>query len=263
MTETPAKAPNDSAPNAVILSAGQGKRLSPLTDDCPKCLVEVAGRTILDWQIAALAEAGVRRVSVVTGFRADLVEERLTRSAATHGVSAETIYNPFYSVADNIGSCWAARERFGPDTLLINGDSLFEADVALRLLAEAKDNALTVTCDRKPRYDADDMKVQLDGDRLTAIGKTLADPVDGEAIGMIRMRGGAGPRFAAALRTALADTEALKRWYLSIVDAMAQEGGVHAVVLDGERWCEVDFPTDLAIAETTVQSFGSTRRRAV
>ncbi len=92
--------------NAVILSAGQGKRLSPLTDARPKCLVPIAGRPILEWQVRALATAGVDDITVVTGFCANAVEAMLM----TINVPAEvsTVYNPFYTVADNIGSCWAA-----------------------------------------------------------------------------------------------------------------------------------------------------------
>jgi len=59
---------------AIILSAGQGKRLSPLTDTRPKCLVELSGRTVLHWQLKHLAEAGITEAVVVTGFAADTVE---------------------------------------------------------------------------------------------------------------------------------------------------------------------------------------------
>ena len=59
----------------VILSAGQGKRLSPLTDDRPKCLVELSGRAVLHWQLAHLSSVGVSEAVVVTGFRADRVDD--------------------------------------------------------------------------------------------------------------------------------------------------------------------------------------------
>ena len=61
----------------VILSAGQGKRLSPLTDDRPKCLVELSGRSVLHWQLRHLASVGVTEAVVVTGFRADAVEAEI------------------------------------------------------------------------------------------------------------------------------------------------------------------------------------------
>ena len=233
--------------NAVILSAGQGKRLSPLTDARPKCLVPIAGRPILEWQLRSLAAAGVDEIAVVTGFCADAVDAMVM----TTNVPAEvrTVYNPFYTVADNIGSCWAAKDLIGPDTLLLNGDTLFEPEIASRVLEQAT-ASISVTIDRKDSYDSDDMKILRDGDRLTAIGKTLELPVDGESIGMIRFQDGGGDRFVAAMRSALKDQATLKRWYLSIIDELSREGGVGTVSIEGLAWSEIDFPRDMPIAES-------------
>lgn len=238
--------------NAVILSAGQGKRLSPLTDSRPKCLVQIGGRPILEWQIRALADAGVEDIAVVTGYGADAVEAMLKTTSFPAAV--RTIYNPFFTVADNIGSCWAAKDLIGRDSLLLNGDTLFEPAIARRVLAKAL-APITVTVDRKDSYDADDMKVRRDGDRLVAIGKTLSDPVDGESIGMIRFRGDGGARFVRAMDRALRDEATLRRWYLSIIDGLAQEGGVGVVSIEGLAWSEVDFLRDLPIAERKVARF--------
>lgn len=238
--------------NAVILSAGQGKRLSPLTDARPKCLVPIGGRPILEWQVRALADAGVEEISVVTGFCADAVEAFLK----TTSVPAEvrTVFNPFYTVADNIGSCWSAKDLIGEDTLLLNGDTLFEPAIVERV-REAAELPISVTVDAKETYDSDDMKIRRDGARLTAIGKTLSLPVDGESIGMIRFRAEGGDRFVSAMRAALTDPATLNRWYLSIIDGLAQEGGVGVVSIAGLSWSEIDFLRDLPIAESKVSRF--------
>ncbi|MEM7498466.1 MAG: phosphocholine cytidylyltransferase family protein [Pseudomonadota bacterium] len=238
--------------NAVILSAGRGKRLSPLTDTRPKCLVEIGGRSILEWQLRAIAANGIDRVAIVTGFETAQVERAVERMGVHF--APEIVFNPFHSVADNIGSCWEARNHIGADTVLMNGDTLFDTGVLARLLTHAS-APVTVTADAKPHYDADDMKIRAAGDRLTAIGKTLEGAVDGESIGMLRFMGDGGELFRAAMRAALERPEALKRWYLSIIDALAQDGHVGVVRLQGERWCEVDFPTDLGHAEATVATF--------
>ena len=238
--------------NAVILSAGQGKRLSPLTDARPKCLVPVAGRPILEWQLRSLAAAGVDEVAVVTGFCADAVEAMLMTINVP--IEVRTVYNPFYTVADNIGSCWAAKDLFGADTLLLNGDTLFEPEIVSRVLSQAT-APISVTIDSKGNYDSDDMKIRREGDMLTAIGKTLELPVDGEAIGMIRLQNGGGDRFVAAMRAALQHEETLKRWYLSIIDELAREGGVGVVSIAGLTWSEIDFPRDLPIAESKVAHY--------
>jgi len=237
---------------AVILAAGQGRRLAPLTDTRPKCLVDVAGRPILAWQLDALAEAGAERAVVVTGFGSGAVEAALTVIAPSIPVTCR--HNPFFAVADNIGSCWVARDLFAADTLLMNGDTLADPRIVARLLAEAE-APVTVTIDRKPAYDADDMKVRLAGDRLSRIGKDLAAPVDGESIGLIRFRGQGGGRFAAALDEALRVPDALRRWYLSVIDAMAGEGDVGVLDIAGLPWAEIDYPADLAAAAARLGAF--------
>lgn len=238
--------------NAVILSAGQGRRLSPLTDHRPKCLVEVAGRPLLAWQLEALAHAGVAEATVVTGFGAAAVEAALAVMAVPMVVTCR--HNPFFAVADNIGSCWAARDLFRSDTLLINGDTLIDPRIVETVLTASR-LPITVTIDRKTSFDADDMKVRLSGDRLARIGKDLSDPVDGESIGLLRFRESGGARFAAAVDEALRDPAALSRWYLSVVDALAAGGAVGSVSIAGLPWAEVDFPRDLAIAAARVGEF--------
>jgi L-glutamine-phosphate cytidylyltransferase len=238
--------------NAVILSAGQGRRLSPLTDQRPKCLVELAGRPLLAWQLEALARAGVTDATVVTGFGAAAVEAALAVMALPVLVTCR--HNPFYAVADNIGSCWVARDLFQEDTLLINGDTLVDPRIVETVLAASR-LPITVTIDRKASFDADDMKVRLAGDRLARIGKDLSDPVDGESIGLLRFRDAGGARFAAALDEALRDPAALSRWYLSVVDALAAAGEVGTVSIAGLPWAEVDFPRDLAIAAARLDEF--------
>jgi choline kinase len=215
-------------------------------------LVPIAGRPILEWQLRALASAGVEEATVVTGFCADAVDAMLMTINVPLEVS--TIYNPFYTVAANIGSCWAARDLLGSDTLLMNGDTLFEPEIISRVLEQAT-APISVTIDSKGTYDSDDMKIRRQGDRLTAIGKTLELPVDGEAIGVIRFQNGGGERFVAAMRSALKDQATLKRWYLSIVNELANEGGVGLVSIEGLTWSEIDFPRDMPIAESKVARF--------
>lgn len=238
--------------NAIILSAGQGRRLAPLTDSRPKCLIEIAGRPLLEWQLRALEAAGVRDVTLVTGFGADAVEAAAKVVAGDIAVTCR--YNPFFGVADNIGSCWIARDLFGDDTILLNGDTLVCPRI-LRRLRAAPDRPISLAVDSKPAYDSDDMKVRLDGARLARIGKGLSDPVDGESIGALRFAGRGGARFAAALDATLRRDGAHAYWYLSVIDGLADEGVVGAMPIAGLPWAEVDFPRDLAPAAESVAAF--------
>lgn len=231
---------------AIILSAGQGKRLMPLTAEQPKCLIDLSGRSLLEWQLRGLVKAGVTETVIVTGFRADRVEQALA-GMSVPGLRVRTLYNPFYALADNTASCWVARHEMQGPFLILNGDTLFEPAIAQRLLTMATD-PITVTIDAKQDYDADDMKVRTDAaGRLLAIGKTLPlDIVTGESIGFLRFSAEGGAAFAAEVEQVLRTPEGLRRWYLSVIDGLAQRNGIVGTVsIQGLEWGEMDFPDDV------------------
>ena len=232
---------------AIVLSAGQGKRLLPLTATRPKCLLDVGdNQSVLDVQLGALARCGIEHTTVLVGFGADHVDHDL--AVARFGkMEVSTLYNPFYAITDNLATCWIARSAMVDDFLLLNGDTLFEDDL-LRQVLEAPEAPITVTIDRKPEYDADDMKVTLDADRrLAAIGKRLPlHTVDGESIGMLRFQGSGVQTYTDALDFAMRQPESLSNWYLSVVNALAQKIAVQTVSIEGLWWAEIDSPEDLA-----------------
>ncbi|MFN3389365.1 MAG: NTP transferase domain-containing protein [Allosphingosinicella sp.] len=230
---------------AIILSAGKGSRLLPLTADRPKCLIALSGRSLLEWQLDALAASGVREVVVVTGFRDDLVEAAV---AGRPGV--RTAFNPFYHVADNLGSVWMVRGELDRDTLLLNGDTLVSTRLLARVLG-AQSGPIAVTVDEKDAYDADDMKVLRQGDRLLRIGKALEPgQYNAESIGLLAFRGEGGAAFAAQVDTMMRWPDGTRRWYLRAIDQLAQNGAeVRTVSIVGEEWQEVDFPEDVVKAE--------------
>ena len=237
---------------AVILSAGKGSRLLPLTADKPKCLIELSGKSLLEWQLDALAASGIDEIVVVTGFRDDLVD---AVTARRQGV--RTLFNPFYHVADNLGSVWIAREEFGRDTLLLNGDTLIST--ALLAKVQAADGAgITVTVDEKAEYDADDMKVLRDGIRLLRIGKALEPgEYNAESIGLLAFRGDGGRLFIDEVERMMRTSEGTRRWYLRAIDALAVDHEVQTVSIMGEEWQEVDFPEDLEKARALTARWAS------
>lgn len=229
---------------AVILSAGKGSRLLPLTADRPKCLIELSGRSLLEWQLDALERAGIEEVVVVTGFREDLVD-----SVARRRRGVRTLFNPFYHVADNLGSVWMARAELDRDTLLLNGDTLV-SPALLATVLEARTGPIAVTIDEKPSYDADDMKVLRDGDRLIRIGKALEPgQYNAESIGLLAFRREGPGLFADQVDRMMRQPDGTRRWYLRAVDALARSGAeVSTVSIRGEEWQEVDFPEDVEAA---------------
>ena len=228
---------------AIVLSAGQGRRLLPLTERVPKCMLPVQGRPLIAWQLDALLRCGVGDITVVVGYGAEVVEAGLAEFG--HRQRIRTLYNPFFATTDNLVSCWVARGEMQGEFLILNGDTLFEAGVLKSLLA-APEHPVTLAISRKDRYDEDDMKVIREGDRLLSVGKKLPlDRVDAESIGMMTFRG-EGPRhFREAIDKAMRTPDAQKQWYLSLIDTLAKTGMVYTQPISPQGWAEVDSAADL------------------
>lgn len=231
---------------AIVLSAGQGRRLLPLTADRPKCLLSVDGQTcVLRRQLELLAGCGIPRAVVVTGFGAEQVQRELD-SQPIPGLAVETLFNPFYASSDNLATCWLARTAMDEDFVLMNGDTLFESSVLEGLLGSGP-APITVTIDHKAHYDEDDMKVSLDArGRLLAIGKSLPeDAVGAESIGLLLFRESGPKLFVDALEQAVRQEGALRRWYLSVVNELAQRTAIETFGIPGRWWQEIDAARDL------------------
>ncbi|MEM9055351.1 MAG: phosphocholine cytidylyltransferase family protein [Pseudomonadota bacterium] len=228
---------------AIILAAGRGSRLLPLTENLPKCLLPVGGTTVLSLQLDTLERAGVDEAVIITGFMAGSVEAEIAERSGPMRVRA--LFNPFYQVADNLASCWMAREFMDGDFLLINGDTLIEQSLAEHVI-QSPVNSIQVTIDKKSAYDSDDMKVSLNGMALTAIGKTLStDETHGESIGFLRFMQDGPQLFRAKLHQMMRTGDGVQAWFLSAIDALAKTGTtVSTYSIEGMTWAELDTLED-------------------
>ena len=243
---------------AIILSAGQGSRLGHMTDARPKCLIEFGGRSLLDRQLDTLDANNVGEAVVVTGFHDELVDAAIEqRRAAGQGPNVRTVFNPFFKVADNLGSLFLVRDELDGNCLVWNGDTLVSNALMSRVVGNSSQDGICVTVDRKPAYDEDDMKVIRDENngRLRAIGKRIAAGVNAESIGLLAFRGDGGPRFRDAIEKAMRTGEGTTIWYLRVIHHLAQNGDVWTLDIAGEEWGEVDFPEDVERAEALVKSW--------
>lgn len=233
---------------AIILSAGQGRRLLPLTENTPKCLLPVTDKPVLVWQIDALLAVGIDDITIVAGFQVGLIEALLQQRYVNHP-TIKILFNPFFEVADNLASCWIARGEMTGDFLILNGDTVIEAALIAQVL-NSKLAPITLSVDYKNAYDADDMKVQLDPDGWVKQVSKIIPPhqVDAESIGLIYFREQGPKIFSQAVESALRHPAELKSWYLSIIDALAKQHLVNSCSVKGYRWCEIDFIEDLAKA---------------
>lgn len=246
---------------AIILSAGQGSRLLPLTAERPKCLIDFSGKSLIAWQVEALFAHGVNDIVIVTGFMTEMVESEL-ESLARPGLTLNTCFNPFYKVADNLASCWMARESMNQDFLILNGDTLVSKDIIAKVV-QPSSWPIAVTIDIKDHYDSDDMKVSRTGEKLIAIGKTLsAAQSNAESIGFLAFRGAGVDLFRDAVDAYMRTPVGVENWYLKIIDSIAPTGKVGTVSIEGLEWSEVDFLNDIEIATRLTDKWAANGRPA-
>ena len=165
----------------VILAAGMAKRLRPLTDTKPKCLLKVGERTLLERTVDAMRQAGIQEFLVVTGYRGEMIREFLTSHFSF--LTFHFLDNTDYEHNNNIYSLWMACQKVrGSEFLLMDSDILCDPAAVVRI-AQEQTSALAVN---RHELGEEEMKVVVDVDsRITEISKTCR-PEDamGESVGI-------------------------------------------------------------------------------
>ncbi len=234
----------------MVLAAGAGRRLEPLTADLPKTLLPVDGdRTILDVALANLRLAGMEEVVVVTGFAAHRIAERKADLEAAHDVRLELVFNDKALEWNNAYSLWCARDHFDQGVILCNGDTVHPASVEESVLAARGDDDLVLAVDDVKTLGEEEMKVHLSEEGyLDRINKAL-DPqsAQGEYIGVTLIEPHAADALADALEATFNRDPQL--YYEDGFQELADRGGkVRAAPIGDVEWVEVDDHDDLARA---------------
>jgi choline kinase len=233
----------------LVLAAGASRRLRPYTDTLPKALLPVDGETtIMDVSLRNLASAGLTDVTIVVGYCADAVEERMAGFQDRYGVTITLVHNDKAEEWNNAYSLWLAREQFADGALLVNGDTVHPDSVERTLLANRGPGILLAIDDVKKLGD-EEMKAVFDATgQLTRITK-LMDPADahGEYIGATLIEKDAAARLADALKATWERDPGL--YYEDGYQEYADRGGeVRGAAIGDVDWVEVDNHADLTRA---------------
>lgn len=227
----------------MLLVAGSGTRLGDPAGR-PKSLVEIGGRSMLTRAIEHLVAVGVEHLVFATGYR----EEAIREAVANLPVRTSFCRNDAYSTTQNSVSLLRCREAVGDASFFkLDGDVVFRREVLERLLA--KDGAIVAAVDGRAELADEEMKVYVDGDRITHFGKGL-DPKRsaGESIGIERVDGSVSMRLFDAL--ARAESEGRTNlYYEDVYQELIDEGIVaRSADVTDLPWIEVDTREDLARA---------------
>lgn len=259
---------------ALILAAGFGSRLMPLTQTKPKCMVEYEGRAIIDYEIEALRACGIDEIAVVGGYLYSVLESYLSKHAIT------TMYeNPRYASTNMVQTMLCAREwiescaKEGQDLLISYADIVYFAPCVQKLCKSSAPVAIAV--DRcweqlwRKRFsdvllDAESLKIH--NGKITELGKKpkSLDEIQGQYMGLFAFRHDFLPQMLELYdgldRSAIYDGKDFANMYMtSFLQALIDTfDNAHAVEIDG-GWLEVDMPSDLAISLQDIQAIAAQR----
>ncbi|HJW75225.1 MAG TPA: phosphocholine cytidylyltransferase family protein [Thermoleophilia bacterium] len=236
---------------ALLLAAGVGSRLAPLTDALPKCLVAVSGVPILERLVRCLDSHGFERLVIVMGYKAETIRDYLGQSFG--GVAIEYIVSPLFETTNNIYSLWLARHTIDEPFLLVESDLVFDEHLLAPLLQPAR-----IAVSRQLPW-MSGTTVTLDGDGHV---KAFYPPppgvygqhcTDSDHFMLVNICSLARDTWGAVCerldrRVAAGQTG---YFYESVFQEMAADGSMAptAVILPAERWYEIDTLADLDAAE--------------
>ncbi len=151
---------------AVILNSGAGKRLSPLTDDMPKCMIKLNSKSILELQLEILADNCIKDYIITTGPFEDIIKDFVKESFPRLNVTF--VNNPLYETTNYIYSLWLARKNLDEDILLLHGDLVFEPSFIVKLLKTDNNNYIPIN--KKISLPKKDFKALVINDVVRKIG---------------------------------------------------------------------------------------------
>jgi L-glutamine-phosphate cytidylyltransferase len=231
---------------AIILAAGKGTRLNGV-DLKPKCLFEVGGRTLLDRQISALAEAQVDEIVLVLGFEA----ERIRRHCPPN---ISSVLNDRFETTSSLYSLWLAKEHLIDGFVVLNCDVLFHPELLARLLtAPAPDGLLVDFVDKQNNHLGDEeMKVKVSDGLVVDIRKDMNPAeADGENLGMVKFSSTGAKRLIAEMDT-LVSRGGERDWAPRAFREFALRHPLHAISTQNYPWIEIDFPEDYRKAQEEI-----------
>jgi len=224
------------------LAAGMAKRLRPLTDTMPKCLLKVGGRTLLERTVEAMRQAGISEFVVVTGYRGDMIRDFL--SAYDESLSFTFLHNADYEHNNNIYSLWMAGEVVrGKDFLLMDSDIFCDPAAVVRI-AQEPESALAVN---RHECGEEEMKVVVDADmRITEISKTCR-PEDamGESVGIEKITADYSEALYKELDQMILQEKLIDIFYERAFERLIPQGHTFRVVDTSSYYSyEIDTPED-------------------
>jgi len=234
----------------IILAAGRGSRMADATSMRPKCLVEIGGRALVDWQLDAMRSAGVEEIGIVTGYLAESLSSFADRR----------FHNPNWATTNMVATLACAGEWLSTDVCIVSYSDIIYEPVAVTSLISASDSKIAITYDPNwralwearfddPLSDAETFAMGEVGELREIGGRPISlEEVQGQYMGLLRI----SPEGWGVIQTILGQLTAADVQQIHMTGLLSQVVGsrlcaVQCLPYTG-RWAEVDSESDLEVA---------------
>ncbi|MDB2604072.1 phosphocholine cytidylyltransferase family protein [Gammaproteobacteria bacterium] len=233
---------------AIILAAGVGSRIRPLTDNCPKSLLKINGKTILEMMLSHIKTCGINEVIFVLGYLQDQIKDYVKTQFPD--LIVQFITNEKYEVTNTGYSLMLTKDFVKNSTFIkFDADVVFDINILKTLIASEYDNCLCI--DKNINLEAEEIKVIIkDDNRVVKASKTV-NPLDaiGESIGIEKINGETAHTLFNDLELMMKDEQYHQEYYEAAYERLIEKDvPFYALDISGLRWTEIDTKEDFMLA---------------
>ncbi len=235
---------------AVILAAGAGSRLYPITLNKPKCMVKVGGRPILDYQIRAYSIAKIEEIIIVGGYRIDQIKKYCEK---IRGINIRIIENEDYQTTNNMYSLYLARdELLGNNFLLSNGDVIFDPRIIIDLVHSKISDS--IVCDKKSKNEKHMMISINDSGYVNDIDINIPSSIAVNSVSILKFSPRTSKLLFEEMSNIINKENNLNVWFEIALQRLLKSKQLilYPFDVDAKRWIEIDTHEDLSVAKKNI-----------
>lgn len=233
---------------AIILAAGVGSRLAPLTDSVPKSMVCVNNRPILDYQVEGYVNAGVEKICIVSGYKHEKIDEYIALADQKYNITFEVIKNPYYSSTNNMYSLYLALKfSLGKAFFISNADVVLDKEILKIMSKNPTERGIAY---EHGNYNAESMKIEVADGRIIHISKSI--PVEiaaGTSIDFYKFDAIGGEALYKEIERTIELEKNLNAWTEVAIDSILKRLHFSPINIESLKWVEIDTMEDLRDAE--------------
>lgn len=234
----------------VILAAGMGTRLRPLTDEIPKPLLELNGKILLERMIENCINENIKKFIVITGYFSEKTVDFCLNLEKKHNIQIKTIKNDEFdvtntSVSTYLASTYIEKNNLKDDFILINGDNVLNP-LIIHNVCESNNTSLVI--DNVKKLNEESFKIIIKNNIIQEIGKELPiNESSGEFIGVSKVNNDDIPYFNEFLKQLIEENS--QNYYDYVFKVLSNKVNLSYVYTDGLEWTEIDDMTDFENAK--------------